>query len=323
MPFDGFVWPKQNWFRMPNDWTDATAGMSYMAEMKVVEYVMRHTWGFSGQDKPKRITLDEFQNGRKRTNGSRMDMGIGMRKPSVIDGIKRAIADGFLIVETDRSDEARIKKRYSLRMKEGYGNRTAAVRKSNTGGKENIPRSEKDTIERNTMSPPTADDSKSKDPPGRKKKRQPSAFDHRCAEELRKVVSSVVKVNCKADVRKWAEQFRLMREHDEVPKEEIRRTIQWYGDHVDDEYAIEAYSAKTFREKYKAGKFAGAMRRAGRGPDAGTGGIRDGQDPKLRRVRSLYFGRHGVDGGQVMQPLVDAILVEMGEEPGSVRDIDL
>jgi len=42
--FQGFEWPKENWFRLPNNWTDFTREMTSMSEMKVVEYVLRHTW---------------------------------------------------------------------------------------------------------------------------------------------------------------------------------------------------------------------------------------------------------------------------------------
>jgi hypothetical protein len=41
--FAGFSKPEANFFRLPNEWTDITAQISSLAEMKVVEYVLRHT----------------------------------------------------------------------------------------------------------------------------------------------------------------------------------------------------------------------------------------------------------------------------------------
>jgi len=98
MQFQGFDVPRQNYFKVPNNWTDITASMRSWSEHKVVEYVLRHTWGYSEYGKQKRITLDEFENGRKRRDGIRMDRGIGMSRPSIISGIKQAVADGYLTV---------------------------------------------------------------------------------------------------------------------------------------------------------------------------------------------------------------------------------
>jgi hypothetical protein len=38
-PFRGFERPSRNYFKMPNNWTDITAEMSSLAEIKVVDYV--------------------------------------------------------------------------------------------------------------------------------------------------------------------------------------------------------------------------------------------------------------------------------------------
>lgn len=114
--FSGFTRPEQSWFRMPNNWTDITADITGIAELKVVEYVLKHTWGYQEYDVTKHITLDEFMNGRRRKDGSRIDRGTGLTKASVIAGIKSAIEHGFLRVEVNDSDKARIKKFYRLRM---------------------------------------------------------------------------------------------------------------------------------------------------------------------------------------------------------------
>src|SRR5438874_7685485 len=109
--------PEANFFRLPNEWTDITASLTSLAEMKLVEYVLKHTWGYSEFDVVKKITTDEFMYGRKKKDGTRIDRGTGLSKPSVIAGLKSAVEHGLLVEEVDDSDKARIKKFYKLKMR--------------------------------------------------------------------------------------------------------------------------------------------------------------------------------------------------------------
>jgi hypothetical protein len=156
--FQGFSKPEANFFRLPNEWTDITASITSLAEMKVVEYVLRHTWGYSEYDLVKKITTDEFMHGRKRIDGTRIDKGTGLSNKSVVEGLSKAVEHGLLEVEVDDSDRARIKKYYKLRMqsplqeKEGSH---ADVKNVHIGGNnlhssyvKSLQRSEKDTKER-------------------------------------------------------------------------------------------------------------------------------------------------------------------------------
>src|SRR5438874_7730061 len=115
--FEGFSKPDANFFRLPNEWSDITAKITSLAEMKLVEYVLKHTWGYSEFDMVKKITTDEFMNGRKKKDGTRIDIGTGLSKPSVIAGLKSAVEHGLLTEEVDDSDKARIKKFYKLKMR--------------------------------------------------------------------------------------------------------------------------------------------------------------------------------------------------------------
>src|SRR5436309_12621942 len=115
--FEGFNKPEANFFRLPNEWTDITARITSLAELKLVEYVLKHTWGYSEFDMVKKITTDEFMSGRKKKNGERIDTGTGLSKPSVIEGLTSAVKHGLLEVEIDDSDKARIKKSYKLKMR--------------------------------------------------------------------------------------------------------------------------------------------------------------------------------------------------------------
>ncbi len=158
--FLGFNKPEANFFRLPNEWTDMTASITSLAEVKLVEYVLKHTWGYSEFDLVKKITTDEFMYGRKKKDGTRIDNGTGLSKPSVIEGLNNAVKHGLLEVEIDESDKARIKKCYKLRMKTPLEetepeavhtevkNVYIGVKNFNSRGKKSLQRSEKNTTER-------------------------------------------------------------------------------------------------------------------------------------------------------------------------------
>ncbi len=160
--FQGFSKPEANFFRLPNEWTVITASITSLAEIKLVEYVLKHTWGYSEFDMVKKITTDEFMYGRKKKDGARIDIGTGLSKPSVIEGLNNAVKHGLLEVETDDSDKARIKKFYKLRMKTpleeaepeeqavhaDVKNVNIGVKNFDSRGKKSLQRSEKNTIER-------------------------------------------------------------------------------------------------------------------------------------------------------------------------------
>lgn len=154
VPFYGFDRPESNFFRLPNHWTDITADMKSLSEVKVVEYVLRHTWGFQEYGISKRITLSEFMNGRKKSDGSRIDRGTGLSKPSVIDGLRSAVAHGYLIEEVDSSDRGRVQKRYQLRMRNldpDVKNLYPPVNNPDSSGKGTGPRTGKETNETKTV----------------------------------------------------------------------------------------------------------------------------------------------------------------------------
>jgi len=115
--FAGFVIPEKNFFSMPNEWVDICAEIHDISELKVIQYVIRHTWGFREYGICKVISVDEFMQGRRRQDGSRMDKGTGLSEQSVRNGIKKAIDDGYLVHEIDTSDAGRTKKAYAVKMR--------------------------------------------------------------------------------------------------------------------------------------------------------------------------------------------------------------
>ena len=116
-PFHGFEKPDQNWFRLPKSWATTTRSITSIAELKVVEYVLQHTWAQHEHGASKCISTNEFRFGIRNNRGERIDPGTGLSKPSVITGLKKAVERGLLIETVDRRDKARIRKSYRLRMK--------------------------------------------------------------------------------------------------------------------------------------------------------------------------------------------------------------
>lgn len=116
--FAGFSKPQAVGFtRVPNDFIEnELANITSLAELKIILYLMRHTWGFQEYDQFKKLSLDEFAHGRKRKNGSRMDKGTGLGMTATKDGIKRAIKDGYIVPIKDDSDKGRIEIYYWLKM---------------------------------------------------------------------------------------------------------------------------------------------------------------------------------------------------------------
>lgn len=150
--FEGFVEPQQNWSKLPHQLIGALPHFGTKAEIVVVLYILRHTWGF--HDDGKKITLDEFENGRWMKNKDtgeyeRMDSGVGMTRPSIVKGLKDATKHGFIEVDVDTSDKGRVKKFYSLK---GQGLKvfTPDVKEPYPSGENPLHRSEKETIERNS-----------------------------------------------------------------------------------------------------------------------------------------------------------------------------
>ena len=113
--FAGFEEPKENWSKLPHALIGALPQVSTISELKVILYILRHTWGY--HESERRISLDEFRHGRKRRDGTRIDDGTGLSTNSIKDGIKRAVAGGFIIVDRDERDGARIKQYYRLKNK--------------------------------------------------------------------------------------------------------------------------------------------------------------------------------------------------------------
>lgn len=168
--FPGFNTTFKGYSQLPNDWLDEiTSQIDNVAELKIVLYVYRHTWGFQKKsdnpdepakhDEIKKLTTDEFMHGRKKSDGTRMDRGTGLSKHSVIDGTRNAIKHGYILEEVDDRDKGRVIKSYALKMLKTDENScansapqeckdcTPDVKDLHSSGANSSHRSEKDTSE--------------------------------------------------------------------------------------------------------------------------------------------------------------------------------
>ena len=103
-----------NFSKLPNVIIDNLHLITSLGELKCILYILRHTFGFG--ESRKRISTDEFVHGRKQKGGKRFDKGTGLSPNTVRDGLRRAVEHGFLIVEINNRDKARVTKYYSIKM---------------------------------------------------------------------------------------------------------------------------------------------------------------------------------------------------------------
>lgn len=115
--FEGFAPPIENWSKLPHQLIAALPLIATIGEMKVILYILRHTWGYQelADWDAKCITTDEFENGRKRSDQTRLDNGTGLSRPTIYDGLKRAVDHGFLVCLVDNTDRGRVTHYYRLR----------------------------------------------------------------------------------------------------------------------------------------------------------------------------------------------------------------
>lgn len=115
--FQGFWHPReqQGFTQLPHELFDLMHSMSE-PELRVILYIFRHTWGFSEFGETKKLTTDEFMEGRKRRDGTRYDNGTGLSDRGVKNGIAAALKHGYITCNIDDRDKARIKKSYGIKI---------------------------------------------------------------------------------------------------------------------------------------------------------------------------------------------------------------
>jgi hypothetical protein len=127
--FSGFARPKSNFYRLPNDWFDiwrqareAMAQGSQPARvvgpLKIVEYVIKYTWGRTNFDEPIRMSRSDLRQGVRGRQNRRLDKGTGLGSEATISrGISTAIELGLLEQVENNDDPGRQERLYLPRLR--------------------------------------------------------------------------------------------------------------------------------------------------------------------------------------------------------------
>lgn len=118
-----FAEPKENYCKYPNDWFDFWAfvrsqvGPRFVTLLKLVEYVLMHTWGMNNPEGKVRLSANEIHSGRRKKKNERWDAGVGISENSVRKAGDMLVRLGVLIIHTDTRDKARKTRSYQLKMR--------------------------------------------------------------------------------------------------------------------------------------------------------------------------------------------------------------
>jgi len=99
--FAGFVLP--NTTSVPDDFFDVLAPNLSEAELRVLIYILRRTFGFKKESDT--ISLKQMVEGITKHDGQALDRGTGMSKPGVTKGVKGLVAKGVILAVRNSSPE--------------------------------------------------------------------------------------------------------------------------------------------------------------------------------------------------------------------------
>ncbi len=101
--FAGFKSP--NYTPIPDEFFDVLAPRLSEAELRVLLYIMRRTFGFKKQADA--ISLSQLTGGIRKRNGEIMDEGTGLSKPAALKGIAGLQEKGIISVEKHTAEDGR------------------------------------------------------------------------------------------------------------------------------------------------------------------------------------------------------------------------
>jgi hypothetical protein len=114
--FEGFSDP--NFTQVPNELFDELAPQLTEAELRVLLYIVRRTFGFGKKDDA--ISVNQMANGITASDGRVLDYGTGMSRSAVWRGAKGLVSKGILAVDHVQSTDGEYATNiYRLRFREG------------------------------------------------------------------------------------------------------------------------------------------------------------------------------------------------------------
>ena len=115
-PWPGFYKPRYT--PVPDDFFDVLAPDLTEGELRVLLYIMRHTFGFKKD--ADRISIKQMVDGIVARDGTRQDRGTGMGRPAVTRSVKALAARGVIIVTRSTTEQGdQDVNVYELRLREG------------------------------------------------------------------------------------------------------------------------------------------------------------------------------------------------------------
>src|SRR5690348_1032204 len=91
-PFAG--WDVPHFTPIPDQLLDEWLPHLTEAELKVLLYIMRRTFGF--KKNADAISLSQMRDGITRRDGTRLDRGVGMAESSILRGVKGLVGKGLI-----------------------------------------------------------------------------------------------------------------------------------------------------------------------------------------------------------------------------------
>jgi|GEM_PF-2651781 len=127
--FPGFARPKSNFYRLPNDWFDiwgyareelaqGSQPARIVGPLKIVEYVIKYTWGRTNFDEPIRLSRSDLRKGARGRYNRRLDKGTGLGSEATISrGVSTALSLGLLEQVEINDDPGRQERLYLPRLR--------------------------------------------------------------------------------------------------------------------------------------------------------------------------------------------------------------
>ena len=102
-PFHFMGFSSPNTTAVPDDFFDVLAPNLSEAELRVLIYILRRTFGFKKESDT--ISLKQMVEGITTRDGRMLDRGTGMSKPGVMKGVKGLVAKGVILASRNSSPE--------------------------------------------------------------------------------------------------------------------------------------------------------------------------------------------------------------------------
>jgi hypothetical protein len=110
-------WRTPRYTQIPDELFDRWLHVLTGAELKVLLYIMRRTFGFKKDDDD--ISISQLSKGIVKRDGTRLDYGTGLNKSTVVTAIQSLEARGMIVAERRSSQEkGLLATNYCLRMDE-------------------------------------------------------------------------------------------------------------------------------------------------------------------------------------------------------------